>query len=210
VGVCGVVTSQRWGLIGDKGGISCNNDLVEYNESAFCFALKTHDVLMQGGHNMNSAYYLSKVEPLTYREMEVLHLIGRGVVQPFDDLVQSNGTTDRYTASWGCTAALRPSPRQKKLDYLIQLQKHTQAGNHLRVQFSRPGHLVRCAGLSGRVDSQSLPRGCSEHRNQFFKTFGRACSLLTRSKLIATWMVFVRSSTKRHLRKRGLKGGRCH
>jgi len=42
------------------------------------------------------------------------------------------------------------------------------------------------------------------------KTWVRACNLPTRSKLIATRMMFVRSSTKKHLRKCGLKGGRCY
>jgi tetratricopeptide (TPR) repeat protein len=38
---------------------------------------------------------------------------------------------------------------------------------------------------------------------------GLAMMVDLNSKLIATRMMFVRSSTKRHLRKRGLKGGRC-
>ena len=54
--VSGVVTSQRWGLKGGNRGDSYNNDLVEYNESISCFALRSHDGLMQVGHDMNDDY----------------------------------------------------------------------------------------------------------------------------------------------------------
>ena len=77
--VGGVVTSQRWGLMGGNRRDSCNNDLVEYNESTSCFALRSHNGLMQVGHDMNEDYYLSMIEPLTNREMEILQYVTRGM-----------------------------------------------------------------------------------------------------------------------------------
>jgi len=53
---------------------------------------------MQVGYDMNDDYYLPMVEPLTDREMEILHLIGRGLSnrEIASELVLTSGIVKWY------------------------------------------------------------------------------------------------------------------
>jgi len=82
---------------------------------------------------MNVDNYLSLVEPLTERELGVLNLIARGLSnrkiasELFLTLGTVKGTTDRYIANWGCTAAHRQLKEPSRSGCLIHVLKHSLA-----------------------------------------------------------------------------------